>query len=102
MKKAPARKNKFFVYIVECRDGTYYTGYTPDLKNRLKAHNSGKGAKYTRTRRPVRLVYCETFETKSKALKREMGVKGYARADKLHLIKHGLGQRPSLEKLRNL
>ena len=56
--------NKNYVYIVECADTTYYTGWTNDLEKRIHAHNVGKGAKYTKSRRPVRLVYYETFATK--------------------------------------
>lgn len=89
-------------YLLICSDNTLYSGISTDVLARLAIHNQGKGAKYTRTRRPVRLVYCETFETKSKALKREIEVKDFSREDKLQLIKHGLGQRLSLEKLRNI
>ncbi|MGI6565952.1 MAG: GIY-YIG nuclease family protein [Firmicutes bacterium] len=74
------------VYIVECRDGTLYTGYAGDLEQRLKAHNQGKGAKYTRGRRPVRLVYRESFESKSAALRREHQIKAQSREAKLRLI----------------
>ena len=60
-----------YTYIVRCADGTLYTGWTNDLKKRIKAHNSGKGAKYTKTRRPVELVYFEHFATKEEAMSRE-------------------------------
>ena len=60
-----------YVYIVECADGTLYSGWTNDLEKRIAAHNAGDGAKYTRSRRPVKLRYYETFEEKSKALRRE-------------------------------
>lgn len=75
-----------YAYIVECFDGTLYTGYTNDLEKRVQAHNSGKGAKYTRSRLPVRLVYFEEFETKEKAQSREWHIKRLTRAKKLELI----------------
>lgn len=75
-----------YVYIVECSDGTLYTGWTTNIENRLKAHNSGKGAKYTKVRIPVKLRYSETYEGKSEALKREYAIKKLSRAKKLKLI----------------
>ena len=75
-----------FVYILECRDGTLYTGWTTDPEARLRAHNEGRGAKYTRARRPVRLVYTECFGTKSEALRRECAIKKLTRAEKDALI----------------
>ena len=75
-----------YVYILRCYDGSLYTGWTTDLKQRVKAHNEGKGAKYTRSRRPVELVYHEEFETKSEALKREAAIKRMSREEKLTLI----------------
>ena len=74
------------VYIVRCRDGTLYTGCTNDLAKRIAAHNEGKGAKYTRSRHPVTLVYFETFETKEEAMRREFAIKQLSRKEKLHLI----------------
>ena len=62
--------DKHYTYILECKDQTLYTGYTTDLERRLKVHNDGKGAKYTKIRRPVKLVYHEEFDNKSEALKR--------------------------------
>lgn len=76
-----------YTYIVKCNDDTLYTGWTVNLKNRIKAHNSGKGAKYTRARRPVNLVYYEVFSTKSEAMKREAAIKKLTRSNKLSLIK---------------
>ncbi|AFS79419.1 GIY-YIG domain protein [Gottschalkia acidurici 9a] len=64
-----------YVYIVECKDGTLYTGWTTDLKRRISEHNSGKGAKYTRARGPVKLKYFEKFDTKQEAMKREYQIK---------------------------
>jgi putative endonuclease len=78
-----------YVYIVQCADGTLYTGWTTDLTARMDAHNSGAGAKYTRGRRPVRLIYSETLETMSDALKRENRIKKLDRAAKLKLAESG-------------
>lgn len=75
-----------FVYILECADKTLYTGWTTDLEARLKSHNCGSGAKYTKTRLPVRLVYNEVFEDKSSALKRENEIKKLTRKQKTDLI----------------
>ncbi len=75
-----------YTYLVECADGTLYCGWTNDIDKRMKAHNEGKGAKYTRSRRPVRLVYYETFDTKEEAMSRECGIKRLSRKDKLKLI----------------
>ncbi len=77
-----------FVYIVECRDGTYYTGWTTDVESRVKVHNSGSGAKYTRSRLPVHLVYFEQAEDRSAALKREAAIKKLTRLQKEKLIKN--------------
>ena len=74
-------------YIVECRDGTLYTGWTTDLEKRIKAHNEGKGAKYTKNRAPVRLVYYEEYKTKQEALRREYAIKQLSRKQKLELIR---------------
>ncbi|MDO8647309.1 MAG: GIY-YIG nuclease family protein [Candidatus Diapherotrites archaeon] len=77
----------FFVYLLECSDGSYYCGFTPDLEKRLKAHNSGKASKYTRAKLPVKLVFSETLETKSLALKREAQIKRLSRKEKEKLLK---------------
>lgn len=76
----------YFVYIAECADGTLYTGYTTDIKKREAAHNSGLGAKYTRCRRPIKIVFFEEYPTKSEALKREYAIKQFSRTEKLELI----------------
>ena len=76
-----------YIYIVECRDGTYYTGYTNDIKKRIKAHNEGKGAKYTNGRRPVTLRYTESYQTKGEALSREYAIKQLTRLEKQKLFK---------------
>ncbi len=73
-------------YILRCSDNTLYTGWTNDIEKRLAAHNQGCGAKYTRSRTPVELVYLERFETKQEAMKREAAIKKMARRDKLALI----------------
>ena len=78
--------NKNFTYIVECSDHTLYTGWTNDLEKRIEAHNTGKGAKYTKTRRPVRLVYFEKFATKEEAMSREYHIKRMSRQEKIKLI----------------
>ena len=75
-----------FIYIVQCSDGTLYTGWTNDLDKRMKAHNEGRGAKYTRARRPVELVYSEIFDTKEEAMRREYVIKRMTRAQKIKLI----------------
>ena len=74
------------VYILQCADGTLYTGWTMNLERRLRAHNSGRGAKYTRGRRPLRLVYREEQPTRSAAQRREAAIRRLSRADKLKLI----------------
>ena len=76
----------FFVYMVRCSDGTLYTGFARDPHARVNVHNSGKGAKYTRSRRPVSLVYSEPCESLSAALKRERQLKPWTRARKEALI----------------
>jgi putative endonuclease len=74
-----------YAYLLRCVDGTFYSGYTTDLQRRTAAHNSGRGAKYTRSRRPVVLVYYESFESKGEALKREAALK-----KRTHLQKQAL------------
>ena len=81
----------YYLYILECADGTLYTGITTDLARRVEEHNgSEKGAKYTRTRRPVKLCYSESCKDRSSASKREREVKKMTRAQKLRLIKESL------------
>ena len=75
-----------YTYIVKCSDETLYTGWTNNLKKRLEAHNSGKGAKYTKNRRPVELVYFEEYGTKQEAMQREYAIKQLSRQKKLALI----------------
>ena len=76
----------FFVYFLQCRDNSFYCGYTNDLMKRVEAHNKGKGAKYTQKRRPVKLVYWEEFETRSEAMKREYALKQLTRKEKEEII----------------
>ena len=71
-----------YTYMVKCKDHTYYTGWTTDLNKRMAAHNNGTGAKYTRGRGPVALVYYETFETKEEAMRREWEIKQLSRKEK--------------------
>ena len=75
-----------YVYILKCSDNTLYTGWTNSLEKRLKVHNSGKGAKYTKARLPVELVYYEEYEDKIEAMKREYEIKQLTRIKKLKLI----------------
>jgi predicted O-methyltransferase len=75
-----------YVYILRCADGSLYTGWTNDLKKRVKTHNAGKGAKYTKTRLPVELVYYEEYEEKGEALSRELSIKKLKKTAKEKLI----------------
>lgn len=77
---------KYYVYILLCSDGTLYTGYTNNLDKRIKAHNKGKGAKYTKNKRPVKLLYHEEFDDKSSAMKREYNIKQLRRKQKQELF----------------
>jgi len=79
-----------YVYILKCSDETLYTGWTNNLDKRLEAHNSGKGAKYTRVRLPVKLVYYEEYEDKIEAMKREYEIKRLTRKEKINLIENKL------------
>ncbi len=75
-----------YTYILECKDGTYYTGWTNNLDKRLKDHNDGKGAKYTKARIPVALIYYEEFQTKEEAMSREYAIKRMTRSEKSKLV----------------
>lgn len=79
----------YFCYIVECADGTFYTGWTTDLERRVKTHNAGRGATYTRLRRPVKLVYAEELPSRAEAMKREAAIKRLPRSRKRVLFGHG-------------
>lgn len=80
-----------YTYVVRCSDGSLYTGWTNDLEKRILAHNEGKGAKYTKTRRPVELIYYEEFPTKEEAMSREWKIKHMSRKQKLKMIRAGMG-----------
>ena len=81
----------YYVYILKCCDGTLYCGYTNDVEKRFETHQSGKGAKYTRGRLPLELVYTEEFETKSEAMKRECEIKKMSREKKMEIIENQRG-----------
>ncbi len=87
-----------YAYLLRCADGTLYAGWTNDPAARLAAHNDGRGAKYTRGRLPVEMVYREAFETKAEAMRREWELKQMTRAQKLALIAHGAWRPPSSQK----
>ena len=90
-----SKSDKHYIYIVECADKTLYTGYTNNLQKRMETHNAGKGAKYTKTRLPVKLVYSEEFDDKESAMKREWFIKNrLSRADKLELIQSVQNRKP--------
>lgn len=78
--------DKAYVYIVKCSDNTLYTGWTTNVEARIKVHNSGTGAKYTRGRLPVTLVYWEALDTRSEALSREVVIKKMSKGQKIKLI----------------
>ena len=82
----PGISGKAFVYMLECGDGSFYTGWTTDIEDRVRTHNSGQGAKYTRSRLPVKLVYFEEAKDRSAALKREAAIKRLTREKKELLI----------------
>ena len=86
-KRGPKRRGeKWFLYILKCRDASLYTGITKDIERRLKMHSEGKGARYTRARLPVEMVYQETCRTRTEALVRECAVKALPKPRKLALI----------------
>lgn len=85
----PDSARDHFVYIIECADGSLYTGYTTDVVRRVEEHDAGEGAKYTRGRTPVELVYKEPFDSRSAAMSREYEIKGFSRDRKKRLIRRG-------------
>ncbi len=92
MKKEESEKQeskKYYAYMVRCSDNSIYSGYTTDVHKREKVHNTGKGAKYTRTRLPVKLVYFEKFDNKIDAMKREYAFKQYTHTEKEEIIRNG-------------
>lgn len=89
--------NKYYVYMLLCRDQTFYTGTSNNVEKRVATHNAGKGSKYTKIRRPVKLMYSEELENKSQALKREIAIKKLSRQQKVSLLKsHGINWRDYL------
>ena len=80
------KKEKWFVYVLQCKDGSFYTGITNDLEKRVETHQAGKGAKYTRCRLPVKLLYSENCVGRTSALVRECAVKAYSRKEKEKLV----------------
>ena len=87
-----------YVYILECSDGSYYTGSTTDLERRLEQHQVGEGAKYTRSRRPVRLIYSKEYDRIDVAFYREKQIQGWGRKKKQALIEGRLEELPELSK----
>lgn len=81
-------ENNFFFYVLVCSDNSFYGGFTTDLQKRLATHNAGKGAKYTKARRPVKLIHAESFSTKSEALKAEYAFKHQSRLKKVAYLKN--------------
>lgn len=77
----------FFVYLLECRDGSFYCGHTKDIDVRIKTHNSGRGGRYTRSHLPVKLVYFEKKKSRKSAMKRELEIKAFTRDAKELLVK---------------
>ncbi len=84
--KKVMQKTHFYVYILLCKDGSYYTGHAKNVERRLEMHRKGRGARYTRTHEPDRLVYVEEFESRSEAMKRERQIKTYNHNQKQQLI----------------
>jgi putative endonuclease len=75
-----------YIYVLECADGTFYTGYTTDVERRVAEHDAGEGAKYTRGRAPVDIVHTESFDSRAAAMHREHEIKALSRADKERVI----------------
>ena len=99
-KETQSRRENAYTYIVECADGTWYTGWTNRLMERIRKHNSGKGAKYTHPRRPVRLIYAERHDTKQEAMRREYAIKQLTREEKGRLA--GVAARPDKETVKRM
>lgn len=93
--KAPQDDSRHYAYLLRCADGSLYSGYTTDPGRRTAKHNSGRGAKYTRSRLPVELVLTECFPTKGEALRREAALKKLSHADKLSLLSPSHNERGS-------
>lgn len=89
-------ENKAYMYVLECADGSLYTGYTTDLNKRLMTHNSGKGAKYTRARLPVTMIFSEEFDSKQAAMSAEALFKRKSRQAKLNYIAEQTKEPPTI------
>ena len=87
-KKCVQKDEMAYTYIIECADGSFYTGWTNHLEERIRNHNAGKGAKYTRSRLPVKLLHYEVFHTKKEAMKREYAIKQLRKKDKRLIIEN--------------
>jgi len=85
----------YYVYVLACKDGVFYTGYTQDVEARMKLHKLGRGAKYVKTHQPKKVVYVEEFETRSEAMKREREIKRLTHAEKLKLTSARLREKSS-------
>ena len=94
-------EQRAYTYMVRCRDGSLYTGWTNNLEKRVKAHNEGKGAKYTRNRRPVELVYAELHETKQEAMSREVKIKRFTKKEKEKLAERYLQEKSDSLKIND-
>ena len=79
-------RSPYHVYVLRCSDNTFYTGYTTDVERRVREHDAGDGAKYTRGRTPVELIHVESFDSQSAAMSREYEIKQYSRAEKERLV----------------
>ena len=86
------KETQNYTYLLTCRDGSFYCGWTNHLQERVKAHNEGRGAKYTKSRRPVSLAYYEVFATKEEAMKREWAIKKLSRREKERLVEGFLAE----------
>lgn len=93
--------SQWFVYILQCSDNSFYTGYTEDIQKRLDTHNAGMGLTYTAARRPIHLVYHELHPTKESAIRREQQIKKWTRAKKQSLIKGDMNRLHQLSKRRH-
>ncbi|RSK25469.1 GIY-YIG nuclease family protein [Bacillus sp. HMF5848] len=91
--------NNHYFYVLECDDNSYYAGYTNDIEKRIQVHNEGKGAKYTRARRPVNLIFYETFASKSEAMQAEYKFKQLTRLQKEQYVAKGEGHHVAAKKL---
>ena len=92
----PQKDAPYFVYIVQCRDGTYYTGISPNVDRRVAAHNTGRGAKYTSSRYPVRLLWTKRCEGRGDALREEMRIKRFTREEKTRFMEKSRPEKGSL------